>query len=197
MNKNFLTPGIADNDFIRGEVPITKEEVREISICKLHLKSGSVLYDIGSGTGSIAVESALLDKKNKVYAIESNPSAVELIKENAKKFECTNIEVVEGTAPEFFMHLEKPTHAFIGGSGGKLNEIFSELYKKNSEMRIVLNAVTMETIFETQKLLKEFPTKNLDVVQIAVNKINKLGNYHMLMANNPVFIFSFDFGSEK
>lgn len=196
MGKMILR-GICDDEFIRGDVPMTKEEVRELSVYKMHLLEDSVVYDIGCGTGSVSIEMALLSEKMKVYSIEVNPEAVVLTKKNIEKFAAGNIEVVEGMAPESFSDLPAPTHCFIGGSKGNLKSILSALYEKNNSMRIVMNAVSLESVAEMNSALKEFPVCNEDVVQVSVSKVKKTGNYSMLQANNPVFIFSFDFAGEK
>lgn len=191
--KTFITPGIADDEFIRDKVPMTKEEVREISICKLHLTGDATVYDIGSGTGSIAIEMARLSKDIKVFAIETNEEAVKLINENKMRFKTDNVEVVQAMAPEGMEALPVPTHAFIGGTKGNLKEILYLLYKKNPSMRVVMNAVSLETISEMQEAVKTFSVENVDISQISVSKAKTLGNYNMMQANNPVYVFAFDF----
>lgn len=195
--KNYITPGISDDEFIRDKVPMTKEEVRAISISKLHLKSDSVIYDVGAGTGSVSIECALLSEQIQVYAIETNPTAVELIKRNVEKFDCGNVEVIEALAPAGFVKLPAPTHAFIGGSKGNLKEILSELRSKNNKMRVVMNAVSLESVCEMQALLAEYERleliKDAEILQVAVSKANQLGSYHLMQANNPVFVFAFSF----
>lgn len=191
--KTFITPGIADDEFIRDKVPMTKEEVREISICKLHLTGDATIYDIGSGTGSIAIEMACLSKDIRVFAIETNEEAVKLINDNKVKFAADNVEVVQAMAPDGMDELPAPTHAFIGGTKGNLKEILEILYKKNSSMRVVMNAVSLETISEMQEVIKTFPVENVDISQISVSKAKVLGNYNMMQANNPVYVFAFDF----
>lgn len=188
-----ITHGIRDEEFIRDEVPMTKEEVREVSICKLGLSEDSVFYDVGSGTGSVAVETALLSKKIKVFAIETNPLAAALIKKNKEKFGAENIEIIEGKAPDVFDELPVPTHAFIGGTKGSLKSILSSLCRKNPCMRVVMNAVSLESISQMTEVLKDFSVTDDEVVQVSVSKSKKIGNYHMMQANNPVFVFSFTF----
>ena len=95
-----LSPGIPDEAFIRGKVPMTKGEVRQVSLCSLRLQKDSVLYDIGSGTGSIAVEAAHLSKGIKVYAIEKKEEALALLAQNKEKFQVANMEIIRGMAPE-------------------------------------------------------------------------------------------------
>ncbi|MCR4939185.1 MAG: precorrin-6Y C5,15-methyltransferase (decarboxylating) subunit CbiT [Treponemataceae bacterium] len=191
-----LTPGIPDEDFIRDKVPMTKEEVRVISISKLRLTESSVVYDIGSGTGSVAVEIARLSPSIEVYAVEIKEEAVSLIKRNGEKFCCQNLHVVNVLAPDGLEKLPPPTHAFIGGSKGRLQEIMTFLKEKNPRVRIVLTAVSLETVAEMQSLLEKFNVTDAELVQVSVSRTEKLGGYHLFKANNPVFIYSFTFPGE-
>lgn len=193
--KTILTPGIRDDRFIRGKVPMTKEEIRILSICKLHLQAGSVLYDIGSGTGSIAVEAALIPGMGDVYAIEQDPEAVGLIRSNAEKFGAAGVHVVEGMAPGIIkeQELPAPSHAFIGGSKGNLREILKVLREKNPGMRVVITAVTMETIRDIQNMMETFPITDDEIIAVSVSKAAKMGHYHLMQAANTVYVFSFNF----
>lgn len=188
-----FTPGISDDTFIRAKVPMTKEEIREVSLCKLRLQPDSVLYDIGSGTGSIAVEAASLSKGLRVYAIEQKEEAIDLLCENKEKFQTSNITIVEGVAPASMKKLERPTHAFIGGSGGHLMEILKELYQKNSNTRVVINAISLETVVELEQIPKQFKVKDFELVQLQVSRYRELGAYLMPKAENPIMICSFEF----
>ena len=191
--KHRLTPGYPDDIFIRGQVPMTKEEVRSVSICKLHLTEDAVVYDIGSGTGSVSVEIAALSPHVQVYAMEVNGEAVSLLEENCKQFGLHNVRCIRTKAPDGLEDLPVATHAFIGGSKGNLREILWTLYRKNNHMRIVVNAVSMETICQMQELLKELPVEQEEILQLSVTKTKQLGSYHMLQAANPVYIYAFTF----
>lgn len=190
-----LTHGIADREFIRDRVPMTKEEVREVSICKLKICQDAVVYDIGSGTGSISVEIAGLSPDIQVYAIEQKKEAVSLIWQNMEKFGIENVTVIEAKAPEGFQGLTNATHAFIGGSGGNLKEILQALYEMNPNMRVVINAISMETICEIKEILALYPIENEEIVQMQVSRAKEAGKYHLLQAENPVWICAFDFAS--
>lgn len=191
--KHRLTPGYPDDVFIRGQVPMTKEEVRSVSICKLHLTEDAVVYDIGSGTGSVSVEIAALSPRVQVYAMEVNGEAVSLLEENCKQFGLHNVRCIRTKAPDGLEDLSVATHAFIGGSKGNLREILWTLYRKNNHMRIVVNAISMETICQMQELLKELPVEQEEILQLSVTKTKQLGGYHMLQAANPVYIYAFTF----
>lgn len=185
-----VTHGIADEEFIRDKVPMTKEEVRSISLSKLRLQADSVVYDIGAGSGSVSVEMARCAYKGKVYAIERKPQAAQLIQENKRKFVVDNLEVVEGLAPEVLEGLPVPTHAFIGGSAGNLKDIMESLLEKNPKIRIVLNAITLETVAESLDCLKWLSVTDVEIVNVSVSKARELQEYHLMMGQNPVYIIS-------
>lgn len=192
-----LTHGMAENVFIRERIPMTKEEVREISICKLHLRDDAVVYDIGSGTGSAAVEIAGLSDEIQVYAVERKPDAVSLIEKNKARFGLENITVVSAEAPEGLADLPAATHALIGGSGGRLKEIVAALRQINPAMRVVVHAVSMETICEIRDILSDLTgtdsVKEEETVQVQISRTKKAGSHHLMQSENPVWICAFSF----
>lgn len=181
---------IVDEAFVRGNVPMTKEEIRTVSIAKLELKKDSILYDIGAGTGSVSIQAAIRAFEGSVFAIERNPEGILLMQENKRKFKTSNMHVIEGTAPAILGELPTPTHAFIGGSGGVLKEILQILMKKNNAIKIVINAITIETIAEAISVIKELGITNYEMVQLQSAKSKKAGNYHMMLGQNPVTIIT-------
>ena len=183
-----LRIGMADDGFIRGSVPMTKAEARAISLAKLSPSADSVIWDVGAGTGSVSVECALAAPDGRVYAVEKDPEAVELIRENRKRFFADNIEVVEGEAPGALADLPSPTHVFIGGSSGRLREIIVAAVQKNPAARIVVNTVTMESAAEAFECMNSF--EYTDVVQTSVSRAHSVGGYHMMNAMNPVTVFT-------
>lgn len=185
-------PVIADDEMIRARVPMTKESVRHLSVLKLGLTEGSVVYDIGSGTGSVACEIARLDPAGKVYAIEMKDEACDLIQQNADNLGLCNIEVVRGTAPKAMRGLERATHAFIGGSSGNLREILAQLGSSCPGIKVVINAVSLETMAEITGVIADMDVSNLTVEQVSVSRARELGSYHLLTAENPVMIAAFD-----
>ena len=182
--------GIRDEEFLRGKAPMTKEEVRTVSLSKLHLSEDSVCYDIGAGTGSVSVEMALRAWKGKVYAIEKKEDALELLKKNKQKFAADNLEIIAGTAPDAMMELNVPTHAFIGGSSGNMKEIIKLLLEKNPQIRLVINCITLETVTEAMDAIRDFALTDVDIVQLAAARSKSVGRYHMMMGENPIYIIS-------
>ena len=191
--KKRSTHGLGDEEFIRNTTPMTKEEVREVSLCKLRLNDDSVIYDVGSGTGSIAIECALLSDDIEVYAIEKKDEASDLIEKNIKKFRLENITLIRGCAPEALDGLKAPTHAFIGGSSGNMKEILEKLQSINPSMRVVINAITIETLLEMKKIPEQFKVKDFEIIQMQVSRANTVGDYNLMKAENGVWICSFDF----
>ena len=181
---------IPDEEFQRGDAPMTKSEVRSLSVAKLNLNRDSIAWDIGAGTGSVTIEMALAAADGEVYAIEKKPAAAALIEENAKKFGTPNVEVHVGTAPEALADLPTPTHAFIGGSSGNMKEILQLLLSKNPQVRVVVNAITLETVAEANSCFKELGFTDIDITQIQAAKAKKVGPYEMMMGQNPVYIFA-------
>lgn len=169
---------------------MTKEEVRCVSLSKLQLSEDSICYDVGAGTGSVSVEMALRASSGKVFAIEKKEDAVELLKENKRKFAVDNLEIIQGTAPEAMETLPVPTHAFIGGSSGNLKEIVALLLQKNPQVRIVINCITLETVSEALQVMKEFAFSETEVVQLCASRSKEIGRYHMMMGENPIYIIT-------
>ncbi len=180
---------IPDDEFIRGEVPMTKSEIRCISLAKLGLSENSVLYDIGAGTGSVSVEAALKLTDGKVYAIERNEKALGLIEENKRKFAADNIEIIEGKAPAVLDTLPAPTHVFIGGSGGNMLEIIESCFNKNPTVKIVINAVSLNTLCEVNNIIeqKDF---NAEVICVNTARDRMLGSYRLMTGLNPVYVIT-------
>jgi precorrin-6Y C5,15-methyltransferase (decarboxylating) len=182
---------LKDSDFIRENVPMTKEEVRWITVAKLAVLPDDVVYDIGAGTGSVAIELARKAYRGLAFAIEKEEIAVELIKRNRKNLGAYNLVAIADEAPAGLESLPTPNKAFIGGSSGNLREIVELLVAKNPNVRIAVNAVTLETLTQSLNVLSDIGFKT-DVVCINAARAKKVGGYNMMMANNPVYIITGD-----
>ena len=205
--EQILTPGMDDEIFSRTKVPMTKNEVRVLSISRLELTKNAVVYDVGSGTGSVSIECARLSPDIFVFAIEQKEEAANLTKENAVRLGLSDqIVVINKKAPEGFEELPTPTHVFIGGSSGVLSDILSAIQKKlivkentkgktdkaSKGVRVVINAVSLETIAQITKLIQTYPVKHVQLTQIQASRAHKLGSYNLMQAQNPVLIASFN-----
>lgn len=189
---SIVTHGLPDSHFIRGNVPMTKEEIRSISVSKLHLLRDAIVYDIGAGTGSVAAECARIAYNGKVYAIEKNNEAVKLIEQNKFLHGAFNLEVINGKAPGILEGLEPPTHVFIGGSSGELRQIIDSVFAKNKNARVVINAVTLETIAGVQRIITDNKNIKTDILCVSASKAKALGNYNIMQALNPVWIIALE-----
>ncbi len=187
-----FTPGFDDSLFIRADVPMTKQEIRSVTLSKLNIKRDSICFDIGAGTGSVSLEMAEIAYDGKVYAIEHKAAACELIEKNKRHLKISNVEVIEADAPLGLEELPPPTHVFVGGSSGRLKDILKEVLKKNPNVRIVINAVTAESIAESVNCVNELKLNNTDIVELSAARGRELGRYHLMTAINPIFIISAD-----
>ena len=188
---HIIVPGMSDETFVRGKVPMTKEEIRILSVAKLQLTEDSIVYDVGAGTGSVSMECARLCTNGTVYAVERNPEGIALIRENSRKFGVSNLQVIHGKAPDAFVDLETPTHAFLGGTGGNMREIIGWLRERNPQIRIVINCIALETLAEITALLQEWEICDVDIASVNIGKAKQLGAYHLMMGQNPVYVISF------
>ena len=191
-----VTHGLPDEAFQRTEsVPMTKSEVRSVCLSKLALTEHAICWDVGAGSGSVAIEMALQADSGQVFAIERKDTAVELLRENTRRFGLENLSVVPGLAPEACEDLPAPTHVFIGGSAGNMRQILEEILGKNPNARIVATAVTLESIGELTQCIKDIPFTYTEVVSMSVARDRKAGPYHLMMGQNPIFIFTMQGGT--
>ncbi|MCX7913015.1 MAG: precorrin-6y C5,15-methyltransferase (decarboxylating) subunit CbiE [Thermodesulfovibrionales bacterium] len=178
--------GLSEDELYHTAGLVTKDEVRAVVIHKLRLPKRGVFWDIGAGSGSISFESAGVSPFLKIYTIEKNIDQIQHIKNNLRKFFTKNIELVEGEAPEVLRNLPPPHRVFIGGSGGKIEEIVQ--FAANSLAQIiVINATKLETLYRSINSLKVL-NYEVDVVQVSISKMKALGMGNFLSANNPVFV---------
>ena len=182
--------GIPDENFIRGNTPMTKEEVRTVSLSKLRLYPSHTLWDVGAGTGSVSVECALSLPVGRVFAVEKDPEALELLEKNRAHFHTENLNIIPGEAPEALGELPPPDRVFIGGSSGGMEGILRAAIEKNSRVRVVVNAITLETLAETVRCFDQLGMEQTEVIQLAVNRSRRVGSYHMMYAQNPIWIIS-------
>ena len=186
---HFRTPGFPDESFIRGQVPMTKQEVRAAALAKLAVKPADILWDVGAGTGSVSVELALAAPKGHVYAVECDPDACALIRQNRAKFQTYNLTLIEGRAPDALADLPAPDAVFIGGTKGGMEGVLDAVLAKNPDARICISAIALETLSAAAAALT---ARGLaaEVVQLAVSRTKPAGRLHLLMANNPIFLIT-------
>lgn len=186
----YASSGIPDELFIRGDVPMTKQEVRAVALAKLRLTATDTVWDVGAGTGSVSIEAALVARAGSVWAVERNAAGVRLIRENADAFGCGNVHAVPGVAPEALVKLPVPDAVFVGGSAGELPSIVEAALEKNSQVRLCVPCVTVETLTEACALLSGSRFKGFEACQVSAARAEAVGSYHLMKAQNPVFLVS-------
>lgn len=186
----YASSGIPDELFIRGDVPMTKQEVRAVALAKLRLTATDTVWDVGAGTGSVSIEAALIARAGSVWAVERNATGVRLIRENADAFGCGNVHTVPGVAPEALAKLPVPDAVFVGGSAGELPSIVEAALEKNSQVRLCVPCVTVETLTEACALLSGSRFKGFEACQVSAARAEAVGSHHLMKAQNPVFLVS-------
>lgn len=191
-NKKAVNPHLTLNDesFIRGKTPMTKEEVRWVSVSKLGILPTDIVYDIGAGTGSVSIEMARKAFLGTVYAIEMKDDALQLIEENRKLHGAFNLEIIKEKAPNGLIDLPIPDKVFIGGSSGNLYEILNVLLDKNPHVKVVVNAITLQTLNQILDSFKKLNLDNMDIACVNVSRAKKIGSYDMMIGQNPVYIIA-------
>lgn len=182
-------PGLPDEAFERGDVPMTKQEVRAAVLAKLAVRPEDILWDVGAGTGSVSVELALAAPRGRVYAVECRPEGCALIKANREKFRTRNLVLVEGLAPDALSDLPAPDAVFIGGSKGSLAAIVDAALDKNPDARICASAIALESLSAAVAALTA-KGRTVQVSQIAVSRAKAVGGLHLMMAQNPIYLIT-------
>ena len=181
-------PELPDASFVRGKVPMTKQEVRQLAICKLRIRPGDTVWDVGAGTGSVSVEAARAACAGRVFAIEHSPEALGLIEENRRRFGLPNLHVVAGSAPAVLVGLDAPDRVFVGGSAGSLEAILRAALAANPAVRLCVTAVTLETLSCLLACVGSLGLREVDICQVGIARAWEAGAYHLMRAENPVYL---------
>ena len=186
-----LAPGIPDDCFVREKTPLTKRQIRAAAISLLGVQEDSICYDIGSGTGGMTAELAMAAPRGSVYAVECDADAFSLTGKNMERFALSQVEQVFGHAPEALGNLPAPDCVFVGGSTGKIGEIFGAVFAKNPAARVVATAVSLETVSELSSLSAAYEREGYrtQCLQLSAAETKKMGRYHLLFGQNPTLLF--------
>lgn len=189
---SYVTPGIPDDLFesIPG-IPMSQREIRLLLLCQLRLKADSVLWDIGAGTGTIPVEAGLLCPKGQIMAIERDEDVANLIQRNCDRFGVKNVKIIEGSAPECLKDLRQtPDRVCIEG-GRSIKDILAEVWKHlKPSGRVVATAASLENLYKISESFAELHACNIEVVQSAINRLEKRGTSQTFAAVDPIFVLS-------
>lgn len=180
-----------DEDYIRGKAPMTKREIRILTIALLGIEPGDVVVDVGAGTGGLTMEAACAAASGHVYAVEAKEAAIALEKQNIEKFGANNVTIVEGKAPEALSQVpDRVDRIILGGTGGNMQAIVKWCAEHlNTKGRVIANFVTLENAAQAVTLMREH-FEQVDVLQVGVSRGEAVGGLTMLKAANPIFIIT-------
>ena len=189
----YATPGIPDELFKQlPGIPLTKKEVRLLVMGYLRLKPDAKLWDIGAGTGTVAIEAALLCPNGKITAVERDEEVAGLIQTNCDRFEVTNINVIAGSAPECLSAIaDRPDCILIEGAPLKTTLRAAWKHLKTNG-RIVVTANTLEALYTTSETFSSLHMRNIEVAQPTINRLETRGNRQLFASVDPIFIISGD-----
>ena len=180
-----------DEDYIRGKAPITKREVRVLTIALLGIDPDDAVVDIGAGTGGLTMEAAHAAYRGTVYAVEHKEAARKLITANAEAFGARNVKLIFGKAPAVLSEVPTPINkAIIGGTGGDMEAIFGWCHEALVPGgRLVTNFVTLENAARAKACLDRLFVK-VEMIQAAITRGEQIAGLTMLKAQNPIFIMT-------
>lgn len=187
----YLTPGIPDEQFCRGDVPLTKEEIRCLTLSRLRLKPNHTVLDVGAGTGTVSIECALMLREGKVMAVEKDEAALKLLEQNIRRFKVDNLEIIRGAAPAALAGVERADRIFIGGTGGQMGPILETAARiLPAGGIVVVNCILLESMASCLQCLARLPFSPPQVMSAAISRGRRLGGQTMLQPLNPVFIIT-------
>ncbi|MDX2241654.1 MAG: precorrin-6Y C5,15-methyltransferase subunit CbiT [Leptolyngbyaceae cyanobacterium bins.302] len=188
----YITPGIPDDLFERlPGIPMSQREIRLLLLSYLRLEANSVVWDIGAGTGTISVEAGLLCPQGQIIAVERDEEVASLIRRNCDRFEVKNVQVIEGSAPECLKDLRVPPQRVCIEGGRSIKAIFFEVWKYlPPEGRVVATATNLESLYQLSEGFAELQVRNVEVVQLAVNRLERRGVSQVFTASDPIFVLS-------
>jgi precorrin-6B C5,15-methyltransferase / cobalt-precorrin-6B C5,C15-methyltransferase len=169
---------------------ITQSEVRAVALAQLDLHPGSIVWDVGAGSGSVAIEAAQLARPGLVYAIEQDAADYHLVLANAQAFGVTNLKAIHGVAPNVFSSLPAPDAIFVGGTGHEIARLLVTAYQAlRPGGKLVTNVATIESLSATYQTLKE-QAGSVDVRLISVARgVDQLETVR-LESVNPTFLLT-------
>ena len=193
-----ILPAIADEQFQRGDVPMTKREIRVFLMAHAMVQPSDIVWDIGAGTGSLSVEAALRATGGSVFAMDGNAEACELVRCNARSFGLDNITVIEAKAPAALSGLPDPDVVFVGGSGGNLLQILAESAQRlKAGGRLIVTAVLVETLHDTLRFTDQLSGFTVEACGLQVTRVEPVARRHMFRALNTVYAVVCRKGGQK
>lgn len=169
---------------------ITQAEVRSIALAQLDVRPGSVVWDIGAGSGSVAIEAAQLASQGQVYAIEPDPGDIALIQANAETFGVPNVKPVVGLAPEVLAGLPDPDAVFVGGTDRQVGEVLKAVYRRLTPGgRLAVNVATIDGLAAAHETLKAL-AREVRIWNVSVARGIEQMERVRFQAVNPTFLLA-------
>ena len=182
-------PGIPDSSFAHERSMITRRDIRLLAVSRLELSGSMVLWDIGAGSGSVAIEASCACPGIRAFAIEKNSRRLMQLKKNIRKFQAANVSWIGGSAPDAFLGLPRPDRVFIGGTGGALEAILNNIKKLlPGDAVIVINCVTMATLEAAMKWFRKARWP-YEITSVTTATLSSGSNPEIFRSDNPIFIF--------
>lgn len=187
---DLFAPGLTDEEYERGDVPMTKREVRAVTLAYARVWQRSRVLDIGAGTGGLTVEFARACPAGVVVAVERDETALELLAANAENLAPGNVEIVPGEAPEVLASLDGPFDCvLVGGHGGRLAAVLSALPPLMAPRgRLVMNFIGLGAATAAWKVLSESPWSEPELAQVSIARAEPIGTDLRFAPLNPVFV---------
>ena len=188
--KKPLVLGTPDSWYTHDKGLITKSEIRVLALSKLRLATDHILWDLGAGSGSVAVEAGLFVKKGKIFAVEKQAERVAQIKMNKKRFGIGNLTAIQALLPQGLKKLPRPDRIFIGGGGRQLKSIITsaaQFLKPQGVM--VINTVLIPNAETARSTLDKLDFKT-EVIQVQINRSRPMPWAERLEPLNPVWIIT-------
>ncbi len=184
--------GVRDEEYERGDVPMTKREVRAVTMAYARVSHESHVLDVGAGTGGLTVDFARACAGGRVVAVECDEEALALLRVNAERLAPGNVEIVAGNAPEVLTHVTGPFDAvFVGGHGGRLAEVLAAAAGLlTADGHVVVNVVGLGTATTVLAIIRASPWIDAECAQISVLRAEPLGHDVRFVPLNPVFVLA-------
>lgn len=182
--------GIDDEKFLRQDkIPMTKREIRILTLVLAKVNHAEIIVDVGAGTGSLSIEAALFSPDSNIFAIEKKSDTVELLKQNVKKFSADNVTILNEEASKALKNFSTIDVAIIGGSNGYLEKILDAVDEKlKIGGHIAANFISIQNLSTCLDWLSRHENYRYDAIQAQINRLKKFGRYDIAQANNPIYI---------
>lgn len=177
-----------DEAYVHVRGMITKRDVRAVSISRLAVRENDMVWDIGAGSGAVSIELAELAWRGRVYAVEKDNTCLNCIRTNLERFGCQNVEIVAAAAPEGLIGLPEPDAVFIGGSGGKLEEILLHIESVTRKTcRVIANFTLLENLLAASHWMQQHGWQP-EITEACFSYGKMVGSGTRLAPANPVYI---------